>query len=301
MHIATRTVAVLAATVALTATTLPATHADEPAVTVRDRLGQIAQVDEAVPISKSPTTAVRDGRVTLGTAASSAIAVDLPVTRTKTKKSDGRYVLPGRDDATVAVAPTATGTQILVGIESAEAPTSYRFGLGATPGVRPELTPDGGVDLIDGDGILTAQVEAPWAVDAEGRRVPTRYEVREDAIIQVVDHRAGEFDYPIVADPKLKFCDLKTAVCVKFSKKETRKIRDAMFASLGAGVNTLCKAIPRAGAAGLLVKAVCAAAVTAYFYGLRGVFKKAKKQGKCVELKFRVVAAAVVTGKVVKC
>src|SRR5690606_35224627 len=141
----------------------------------------------------------------------------------------------------------------------------------------------------------------PWAIDAEGRQVPTRYEVDDEGVTQVVDHRAGDFAYPIVADPKVKFCDLKTAVCVKFTKKETRKIRDAMFASVGAGVNTLCRAIPGAGAAGLLVKAVCAAAVTAYFYGLRGVFKKAKKQGKCVELKFRVVAAAVVTGKVVKC
>ncbi|MTB88806.1 hypothetical protein H9L21_12475 [Aeromicrobium senzhongii] len=301
MHIATRTVAVLAATVALTAAALPATHADEPAVTVRDRLGQIAQVDEAVPISKSPTSAVKAGRVTLGASGSTAIAVDLPVTRTKAKKSDGRYVLPGRGDATVAVAPTTTGTQILVGLDSAEAPTSYRFGLGSTPGVRPELTPDGGVDLVAGDGTLAAQVEAPWAVDAEGRRVPTRYEVREGAITQIVDHRAGEFAYPIVADPKLKFCDFKTAVCVKFSKKETKKIHNAMFVSVGAGISTLCGQIPAKNPAGIAVRAVCAAAVAAYFYKLRGVFKKAKKQGKCVELKFRIVAVAIVGGKVVKC
>ena len=300
MHIATRTVAVLAATVALTATALPA-QAEEPTVTVRDRLGQIAQVDEAVPVSKSPTSGVKAGRVTLGTSGSTAIAVDLPVTRTKAKKTDGRYVLPGRDDTTVAVAPTATGTQILVGIDSAQAPTSYRFGLGSTPGVRPELTPDGGVDLIDREGILTAQVEAPWAVDAEGRRVPTRYEVREGAITQVVDHRAGEFAYPIVADPKLKFCDLKTAVCVKFSKKEIKKIHKAMFVSVGAGISTLCGQIPAKNPAGIAVRAVCAAAVAAYFYKLRGVFKKAKKQGKCVELKFRIVAVAIVGGKVVKC
>lgn len=298
MHIATRAFAVLSTAAALTLSALPPTQAAAPDVTLHDRLGQIALVDDAVPLAKSPTAAVEDGRVTFG---SSAISLDLPSTGSQATKSAGRYVLPATEHASLAVAPTDSGTQILIGVESAEAPTSYAFGLGAAAGVRPELTADGGVDLIDGHGALSAQIAPPWAVDAEGRDVPTRYEVRDGAVTQVVDHRAGDFAYPIVADPKVKFCDLKTAVCVKFTKKETKKIRDAMFASVGAGVNTLCKTIPGAGAAGLLVKAVCAAAVTAYFYGLRGVFKKARKQGKCVELKFRVVAAAVVTGKVVKC
>jgi hypothetical protein len=301
MHIAIRAFAVLATTAALTASALPPTQAVAPDVTVRDRLGQIALVDDAVPLTKSPTGAVKDGRVTLGSSTASAVAIDLPATGARATKADGRYVLPATDHASLAVAPTPTGTQILVGIDSAEAPASYGFGLEAEAGVRPELTPDGGVDLVDGDGVVSAQVAPPWAIDAEGRQVPTRFELHEGGITQIVDHRVGDFTYPIVADPKVKFCDWKTAVCVKFSKKETKKVHAAMFVSVGSGIGTLCGLIPAKGAAGVAVRAVCAAAVAAYFYALRGVFNKAKKQSKCVELKFRMVAVAVVGGKVVKC
>lgn len=298
MHIVHRTVGVLIAAVAVTATSLPPAHASAQ-VTLRDRLGQIGQVDDAVPIAKSPTTAVENGRVVLGSAAS-AVSLDLPVTRSTAEKSDGRYVLPAHGDASVAVAPTPEGTQILVGIESADAPTSYDFGLDA-PGLDAEIAPDGGVDLVDGKGGLALQIQAPWAIDAQGRRVPTRYEVSGGAITQVVDHRAGDFDYPIVADPKVKFCDFGIAVCVKFSKKETKKIKNAMAGSASHAAAVLCKMIPARSPAGAAVRVVCVAAVTAYVVALRKVFRKAAKRSKCVELKFRLVAVAVVTGKVVTC
>lgn len=295
----TRTLGVLAASAAMTAAALPAQAVEQP-VTVGDRLEEISLVEDAVPVRQSPLEAVRNGTVRLGTG-ESAVSLGLPVADSaKVAKADGRYVVRGADGASLAVAPTAAGTQILVGVESKDAPTSYRFGIGGE-GLTPRVVRGGSVEIVDRSGRIAAQVDAPWAVDAEGRRVPTRFEVRDGAITQVVDHRSGDFAYPIVADPKVKFCDFGTAVCVKFSKKETRKIRDAMFVSLSAGVATLCGKIPNTNPAGLAVRAVCAGAVAAYFYKLRGVFNKAKKQKKCAELKFRIVAVAVVGGKVVKC
>jgi len=298
MHIVSRTFAVLATAAALTLSALPPTQAAEPRATVEDRLGQIAQVEQAVPLDASPTGAVRRGRVPLETAGGGSLALQLPASGSAIRV-DGRYHLAAQRDASLAVAPTATGTQVLIGIDSAAAPATYDFGLGGD--VLPLPAADGGIDLVGPDGGVVAQVERPWAVDAEGRHVPTRYEVRGSTIRQVVDHRTRDVAYPVVADPKLKFCDLGTAVCVKLSKKEVKKAHAAMFVSLGAGVNTLCGLIPAKNPAGVAVRVVCAAAVTAYFYTLRGVFKKAKSKGKCVELKFRVVAAAVVTGKVVTC
>ncbi len=301
MHIVTRAIGALVTVAAVTATSLPA-HAVEDRVTVDDRLEQIALVDDAVPVGQSPLDRVgSDGRVTLETA-SSPITLDLPVASGSTvSKVDGRYLLPAAVGASVAVAPTSTGTQILVGIESAEAPTSYDFGLDAPEGFSPELRSDGVVDIVSEAGEIAAQVEAPWAIDAGGRRVPTRFELRGGTLRQIVDHRAGGFAYPIVADPKVKFCDVYTAVCVKFTKAETTKASDAFFVSVGAAVGRVCGIIPAKNPAGLAVAAVCAGAVAGYFYYLRGKFSSAKKQKKCVEVKFRVIGPAVVTAKVVKC
>lgn len=298
MHIVQRTAGVIVAATAVTATFLPPAQATAQ-VTLRDRLGEIAHVDDAVPIAKSPTNAVRDGRVTLGHSASS-VSLDLPVTRSTATKSDGRYVLPAHGDASVAVAPTSSGTQILIGIESQDAPTSYGFGLDA-PGLGAQITPDGGIDLTDAAGRLALQVQAPWAIDAQGRRVPTRYELSGGAITQVVDHRAGDFDYPIVADPKVKFCDFATAVCVKFTKKETKRVAKAFSTSIGAGVSTLCGNIPGGTPAGWAVKAICVVAVNEYIGRIRKAFLKARKAGKCAQLKFRIVGPPIVTAKVVKC
>lgn len=298
MHIVSRTFAVLATAAALTLSALPPTQASAPRASVEDRLGQIAQVEDAVPLTQSPTGAVRRGRVPIETADGASLALHLPSAGSATRV-DGRYHLAAGEGAALAVAPTPTGAQVLIGIDSAEAPTTYDFGLRGD--VSPRPAPDGGVDLVGPDGAVVAQVEAPWAVDAAGRHVPTRYELRGSTIRQVVEHQARGVAYPVVADPKVKFCDLRTAVCVKLSKKETRKVHDAMFVSLGAGVSTLCGLIPAKNPAGIAVRAICAAAVSAYFYKLRGVFKKAKKAGRCVELKFRIVAVAVVGGKVVRC
>jgi len=301
MHMLTRTLGVLAASAAMTVAALPAQAVGE-SVSVADRIGEISLVEDAVPIGKSPLGAVgRDGTVRLGSGAS-AVDLELPVAgSSRVERRDGRYVVRGVDGSSLAVAPTAAGTQILVGVESSTAPTDYAFDLGGSTDLSPRITPGGGVEVVDSGGRTTAQIAAPWAIDANGRHVPTRFELKDGSITQVVDHRAGDFAYPIVADPKVKFCDWKTAACVKFTKTETRKIRDAMFVSLGAGVGTLCGKIPNARAAGMAVRGVCAAAVAGYFYKLRGVFNKAKKQKKCVELKFRLVAVAVVGGKVVKC
>lgn len=295
----TRAFSVLAVSAAMTAAALPAHAIDEP-VSVRDRLGQISLVEDAVPVRESPLATVRNGTVRLGSGAA-AVSLDLPVSDAAPVQLDGgRYVVPHRDGASLAVAPTATGTQILVGVESADAPQRYAFELDAPAGFTPRLTADGAVQIADRSGQVAAHVDAPWAVDAAGRRVPTRFEVRDGAITQVVDHRAGDFAYPIVADPKVKFCDWKTAACVKFTKKETKRIAKRFSASITAGVSTLCSIIP-GGVPGLAVKAICASVIHAYVSSIRKSFVKARKQGKCVEVKFRIIGPAIATTKVVRC
>ena len=60
---------------------------------------------------------------------------------------------------------------------------------------------DGGVVALDGSGQVVAAVDAPWARDANGTEVPTRFVVEGSTLTQVVDHATASFAYPITADP----------------------------------------------------------------------------------------------------
>lgn len=51
------------------------------------------------------------------------------------------------------------------------------------------------------DRVSLGTIDPAWARDAAGRSVPTRYEINGNVLTQIVDRRAGDFAYPIVADP----------------------------------------------------------------------------------------------------
>ncbi|SKB08369.1 hypothetical protein [Aeromicrobium choanae] len=295
MHIVSRTFAVLATAAALTLSALPPTQAGERA-TVEDRLGRIALVEDAVPLAESPTGAVKRGRVPIETAGGASLALQLPAAGPATRV-DGRYHLSAAGGASLAVAPTATGTQVLIGIDSAAAPATYDFGLRGD--VSPRPAPDGGIDLVGPDGAVVAQVERPWAVDAEGRHVPTRYELRGSTVRQVVDHRTRDVAYPVVADPKIFACDAYTSLCVKFSKKETKSVA-AKFKKANASARALaafiCAKIPHP-----LIAIGCAATVLAALPSLRKTFLSASSKGQCVELHFRVPSGLLWKWKKEKC
>ena len=58
---------------------------------------------------------------------------------------------------------------------------------------------DGSLRILDEDRRLQGRVEAPWAVDADGRGLPTHYEVRGQDLRQEVDTHGASF--PVVMDP----------------------------------------------------------------------------------------------------
>lgn len=55
--------------------------------------------------------------------------------------------------------------------------------------------------VVEGEWTLVGGVDIPWAVDAQGTPVPTHYEALGNRLTQVVEHRAGDFAYPVTADP----------------------------------------------------------------------------------------------------
>lgn len=57
--------------------------------------------------------------------------------------------------------------------------------------------------MLDRNRRELGRIAAPWARDATGRAVPTRYEIRGSTLVQVVEHRGGNVSYPVVADPSV--------------------------------------------------------------------------------------------------
>lgn len=270
---------------------------------VADRLDQIAQVVDPVPLKSSPVGAVSGGKVRLGDAKSSQIRLGLPASTSKPTRDDGRYLLDGSKGASLAVAPTKNGAQVLVGVESSKAPTTYAFDVDAPAGFAPVLSRDGSAAVVDADGQVAAEIEAPWAFDATGKRVPTHFRVSGDRLTQVVDHRGGDYAYPIVADPKISLCSWGRYVCVKLNKSETKKAYKLVKSgSARAGAAALCTFLGVSGGPlWALVRAGCAVAVAAAIGSIRTNLRKAIKAGYCLNLNFRIGVPPTVSPSYRKC
>ncbi len=85
-------------------------------------------------------------------------------------------------------------------------------------GYRWEADSSGGLQLISvsEQGAANAEplagISAPWAVDADGTRLPTTFEVDGDRIVQVVDTSRATF--PVVADPSAWWWATHVAGCL---------------------------------------------------------------------------------------
>jgi hypothetical protein len=76
-----------------------------------------------------------------------------------------------------------------------------RFALDLPAGQRLEPAADGGLAVVSGHRVV-GLIDAPWAVDARGRALATRYQVHGTTIVQDVDTRGASF--PVVADPTIR-------------------------------------------------------------------------------------------------
>lgn len=235
----------------------------------------------------------------------------------------GLVVYPGeqKSDVSVAVGVADDGKRgpsmaIHTVIPSADSPREYTYDIS---GARPILNDDGSVSLV-GDDVTSAagdkvdgpersrpaaqrvmgSIARPWAADAHGAPVPTRFAVRGGALVQTVDFKETTA-FPVVADPSVKLCDFWTAYCVKLSRSETKSINDGVFVSAAAAASHICAFIPFAGW-GIPIRFVCGGAIAAVVWAMRSTFSQANREGKCVELKWGIVPMSILRGwKVVSC
>ena len=87
----------------------------------------------------------------------------------------------------------------LLVIDNQDAPTEYRFENAVPEDYTAELHPDGSVRFFSLDGNESGGIALPWAIDANGEEVPTRYVLDGTTLIQTVDHEGAA--YPVAADP----------------------------------------------------------------------------------------------------
>jgi hypothetical protein len=134
---------------------------------------------------------------------------------------DGTAVYMGAgEDVSVAVQPVADGgMRELIAIAGPDAPTEYRIAVTVPEGGFLDPQDDGSITVVGSDGMPMGSFTAPWAKDSTGAPVPTRYQVENDAIVQIVEHTAN---YPVIADPHYTWGWVTSTAY--YSKAETRRL-----------------------------------------------------------------------------
>jgi hypothetical protein len=166
---------------------------------------------------------------------------------------------------------TDGGAQVLTVLRNGERTARFRLGL---PRDAVLTSLNAGFTISSADGRTTyASIDAPWAVDAVGKRLPTSYRLVGRSLVQSVDTRQAVF--PVVADPKISF---GWGVYARFSRAEVRSIASTVgyvkFASF------LCAGLP--GPLGL----ACSGGLWKYYGAIENTFKSAAASWRCVELRF---------------
>ncbi|MDR2380093.1 MAG: DUF2599 domain-containing protein [Bifidobacteriaceae bacterium] len=163
------------------------------------------------------------------------VAVDLPFSSTAEHADvvDTGIVAydNGNGSTTVPAVKEDGSVQIATVIEDSGAPTSYDYGFETNGATNISVLDDGSVIAVSATGELVFGLLAPWAQDADGQPVPTRFEIEDDAIVQIVDHTSQDVAYPVVADPYL-FVDLFSKV-TKTNKGSGKFVISAKLSAWG--------------------------------------------------------------------
>ena len=107
-------------------------------------------------------------------------------------------------DSDTVAKPTTGGFELDSLLRSPESPQQLYFRVGLPAGARlVRARGSSGVRVVDG-GVVLAVVSAPVALDAEGRPLPLSISVAGDVLRLTVDHRSGDYRYPIDVDPTVE-------------------------------------------------------------------------------------------------
>lgn len=184
-------------------------------------------------------------------------------------------------DVSLAVQSNEASVRFSTVLESAAAPTRFAYPI---QGAEAVLNGSGGVDLyeevtvVDEDGteiterVVTMSADAPWATDAAGRELPTRYEIEGNTVYQVVE-TDEHTQFPVVADPnwwKIGKC-VAAVTYVAFTAAFLVGKSVAIVKAVKAGVKFVREVGGVREAAKLIVGATTAAERTRFFNRARAI------------------------------
>lgn len=173
--------------------------AAEPIASPDDRIvAEVADVRAVIPETvDDPLTiqAAEGAQVALTLPAGDAVTtVDHGEAAVTHERADGSHLVPVFRNNGVL--------QVLSVLTDETSPTSFTYGVTVDSGGALVPQSDGGVSLIDGLGEEIAMIAPPWAKDAEGRDIPTRFEVDGIHLTQIIDTASvADISFPVVADP----------------------------------------------------------------------------------------------------
>lgn len=199
-------------------TALPA-HADESISATVDHAQAIIGTESSLTMSatEDPETIISDdGNITVTAIEDAGLQVEsmtsnqaliIPDTTVDTPRIEDGMAIAEGSKVSYAVDTTQEDAVMVHSIlENKYAPERYTYRFTGVDWIMiDEQTGMAILFRLDSDGAhAIGGVNTPWAVDANGRRVPTHFESTPDGntLIQVVEHHASDFTYPITADPQ---------------------------------------------------------------------------------------------------
>jgi hypothetical protein len=196
--------------------------------------------------------------------------------------------LPSTD---AAVQSTADGTRLFTIIKGPNAPTQFTYHLNlpagavllpatqeyATTDNMPAATPTDSSYVIELNGAIIGDIDAPWAKDANGAAVPTSYTLQGSDLIQTVSHQGAA--YPVVADPKVSF---GWYVYVRWNKAEAKAVNHIIAGAGASFLNAICYTVHSHQDVMFWCLSITAAKAAQISY----IFKWAADHNQCVEVKF---------------
>lgn len=183
------------------------------------------------------------------------------------------YSSPSSNTDAAVQAVEDGSVRMLTVLHGPDAPRDIAYDLKLSSGLRLEADEAGGFRIVNPEGFVVGAVSAPWAISADGAKVPTHYTLQGNRLIQTVDHAGAT--YPVVADPKVS---LGKGVYIRYNRGETHRIGFSGWQELENNLDALvCLLLLNPAAAG-----VCAAAIVTLQRQIQEKAKQAYEEGKCL-------------------
>jgi len=156
------------------------------------------------------------------------------------------------DDAENSVVASAGQSQSVITVLD-KGKSSADFSMKLPDGFVAEMTGDGGVQLRNrSTHVILPFIKAPWALDANGKKLPTSYTIKGSKITQHVNTDGAA--YPVIADPSIQWIPYPVVAMWGWQADQIAKFT-ATFVALGVGGT--CTTAVVAGWIGKIFSGVC--------------------------------------------